>query len=107
MPIQALFNPKRGIMNHYNNSLNLLGTESFFDALSTNLPPVFTREEASQMMGGIFSPKTLSNFDASHSGPRLKLKIGKKVAYEKNDFLQWLRHKLYNKEQYNVKRIYN
>lgn len=67
---------------------------SFFIALAKVLPPVFTRETASQSMGGIFSAKTLSNLDANNAGPRIKIKIGKKVAYEKNDFIMWLRNKL-------------
>lgn len=42
------------------------------------------------MIGRIFSPRTLSNFDAAGRGPRKKIKIGKRVAYEKGDFLEWL-----------------
>lgn len=62
----------------------------FLDGLRKLLPPIFTRETASKMIGGIFSPRTLSNFDAAGRGPRRKIKIGKRVAYEKEDFLEWL-----------------
>jgi len=64
--------------------------DSFIDDLRKELPPIFTRETASKLTGGIFSPKTLSNFDAAGRGPRRKQHIGKKVAYLKEDFLDWL-----------------
>lgn len=60
------------------------------EKLKEQLPPIFSRETASKMLGGIFSPKTLSNFDAAKKGPPKRIKFGKKVAYEKNDFIEWL-----------------
>ncbi len=62
----------------------------FLDGLRNLLPPIFSRETASKMTGGIFTPRTLSNFDAAGRGPKKKVKIGKRVAYEKEDFLNWL-----------------
>lgn len=64
--------------------------DAFLEELKLKLPPIFTRETASQMMGGIFSPRTLSNFDAAGTGPPNKRHIGKKVVYSKDDFLRWL-----------------
>ncbi len=72
-----------------------LGTESFFQALEQNLPPVFTRKTASEMTGGIISPKTLSNLNAMGKGPP-KVKTGSKVAYERATFVQWLRARMDN-----------
>lgn len=69
----------------------------FLDGLRTLLPPIFTRETASKMIGGIFTPRTLSNFDAAGRGPRKKIRVGKRVAYEKEDFLKWLEGRILNK----------
>jgi len=66
------------------------GNMNFFHELRQRLPPIFTRETACNMIGGIFSPRTLSNFDAAGKGPDNKYHIGKKVAYERDDFLDWL-----------------
>lgn len=68
----------------------LPGSDDFFKCLRESLPPVFSRETASKMIGGIFSPRTLSNLDAEGKGPRQKRHIGKKVAYAREDFLDWL-----------------
>lgn len=65
-------------------------SDDFFDELRKNLPSIFTRETASKMTGGIFSPRTLSNFDAAGNGPANKRRIGKKVVYGKDEFLMWL-----------------
>lgn len=62
----------------------------FLDGLKELLPPIFSRETACKMIGGIFTPKTLSNFDAAGKGPIRKIKIGKRVAYQKDDFINWL-----------------
>ena len=64
--------------------------ESFFRTLERNLPGVFSREEASRQMGGILRAKTLSNLDAAGRGPS-RIRIGKKVCYERRSFLQWLK----------------
>lgn len=73
---------------------SLLGTEAFFTALTQELPPVFSRETASRLMGGILTPKTLSNIDGLGNGPSVKVRLGKKIGYEKHSFIEWLRNKL-------------
>lgn len=64
--------------------------QDYFSELERSMPEIFTRETACKLIGGIFSPRTLSNFDAAGNGPRIKLRIGKKVAYKRHDFLEWL-----------------
>lgn len=64
---------------------------TFFEQLEKNLPPVFSREEAARQLGGLVRAKTLSNLDAAGQGPRVKIRIRKKVCYERRSFLQWLR----------------
>ena len=79
-----------------NNIQNLFGTDEFFDVLKNNLPAIFTREEASRCMGRLLSAKTLANMDAANSGPYRKMKVGKKVCYERDSFISWLKTKLHN-----------
>ena len=67
-------------------------TESFFEKLKETLPPVFTREEAVKHLGGLFHRKTLGNIDIRGEGPNVRVRIGKKVAYERESFIQWLRN---------------
>ena len=42
----------------------MFGDEIFLDQLRKELPPVFTREFASEKIGRIFSAKSMSNADA-------------------------------------------
>lgn len=80
--------------SHRTHITNLYGTDRFFDALEKELPPVFTRDVASKCMGGLLAPKTMSNADAMGTGPSVRVRIGKKVAYERTSFMTWLRQKL-------------
>ena len=64
--------------------------KEYFYELERSLPPIFTRETASKMIGGIFSPRTLSNFDSAGTGPRNKFNLGKKVGYRREEFIEWL-----------------
>ena len=64
---------------------------AIFEQLDKNLPPVFSREEADRQMGGLIKAKILSNLDATGNGPWVKIRIRKKVCYERRSFLQWLR----------------
>lgn len=66
--------------------------ETFFAKLSDALPPVFSREEAARHLGGILKAKTLANIDFLGEGPSVKVRIGKKVGYEKNTFIEWLQN---------------
>lgn len=63
---------------------------SIIGSLKDTLPPVFSREEAAKHLGGLICAKTLSNLDALGKGPSVKLRVGKKVAYERDSFLKWL-----------------
>lgn len=71
-----------------------VGSRQFFTALEKSLPPVFTRKTASEAIGGLISPKTMSNDDALGRGPSEKVRIGNKVGYEKASFLLWLKNKI-------------
>lgn len=66
-------------------------TDVFFTSLEKTLPPVFTRTEAAKHLGGILSARTLNNIDWRGEGPEVRVRIGKKVGYERASFMQWLR----------------
>ena len=71
-----------------------IGSRQFFSALEKALPPVFTRKTASEAIGGLISPKTMSNDDALGRGPSGKVRVGNKVGYEKASFLHWLKSRI-------------
>lgn len=68
--------------------------KQLFKKLEDTLPAVFSRQEAAKQLGYAISAKTLSNLDAKGLGPKQKLYIGGKVAYEKKDFLEWLKNRV-------------
>ena len=72
----------------------LRNIELFMGNLERNLPLVFDRDTATRMLGGILGKKTLANADSAGNGPAVKLKIGKKVMYEKASFMEWLKSKI-------------
>lgn len=65
--------------------------ETFFTSLESTLPPVFSREEAARHLGGILTAKTLNNIDCLGNGPEVRVRIGKKIGYERTNFVNWLR----------------
>jgi hypothetical protein len=61
-----------------------------FSKLFEGLPPIVARSEVSRVSGGILTSKTMANHDSLGTGPAGRLKIGRKVAYEKNSLISWL-----------------
>lgn len=55
---------------------------------------VFFCQEVTKRFGYTVSAKTLANLDAKGPGPSQKLHIGGKVAYEKDNFLTWLKDRV-------------
>jgi len=80
--------------SHGYNSVTSFFDTNFFTTLEKELPPLFTRQLASQKTGGLISAKTLSNLDSLNRGPSVKVRIGSKVGYERANFLQWLRGRM-------------
>ncbi len=64
--------------------------------LRMELPPTFSRQFVASRLGGLITAKTLSNLDAKNEGPPHKISIGRKIAYERDDFLDWLEKRLQN-----------
>ena len=63
-------------------------------SLEESLPPLFDRKAAVKALNGIVSIKALSNADANGVGPKIKMRIGKKVIYDRTSFLEWLRYRI-------------
>ena len=52
--------------------------------------PFVPRTEVSHFSGGLLNGKTMANHDSLGTGPAGRLKIGRKIAYEKNSLIAWL-----------------
>jgi len=48
------------------------------------------REKVGEFTGGIITPKTLANLDATGEGPKGRITVGRKVAYPVGAFISWL-----------------
>ncbi len=98
---QMMANQQQGIHQHNNNYFQAqqqssyieVGSDDFFKKLEKELPPVFSRQTASNILGGLISSKTLCNLDGLGGGPEKKIRIGSKVGSEKSSFLEWLRRR--------------
>lgn len=62
--------------------------------LEKSLPPVFARKEVGRLTGGLVAPHTLANADAQGIGPAGRMWIGRHMAYNREDFLAWLRARI-------------
>ena len=60
-----------------------------FTLLENELPPVFARCDVGKFLGGLISPAYLANLDCLKRGPK-SIRIGRKVGYFREDFLEWL-----------------
>ena len=63
----------------------------FVEKISESLPPIFTRSVAVSNLGGLLGAKTLANIDNKGKGPSSKIRMGKKVLYERDSFIDWLK----------------
>ena len=61
--------------------------------LLKSLPPVIARTEVPRLLGGIISAGHLANLDCIGEGPP-RIRVGRKVAYEREAFLAWLAPRL-------------
>jgi len=69
-------------------------TDSIIESLRADLPTVFTRAKAEELLGGIISAGSLANADSAGEGPEGLFYMGRKAAYQKAPFLEWLRPRL-------------
>lgn len=64
-----------------------------FEDLRDSLPAIIARTEVGRLTGGLINPRSLANLDAEGSGP-VRFKLGRKVAYLREDFIAWLRSRV-------------
>ena len=57
-------------------------------------PLLVTRMEAQRITGNLVKSRTLANLDCLGKGPAVKIKLGRKVAYSRDSFLDWLSKQL-------------
>ncbi len=51
------------------------------------------RNEIDRFTGGLISPSTMANLDSQGKGP-VKIKLGKKIAYPVEPFVEWLNRRI-------------
>lgn len=59
------------------------------DQLRKTLPPVIARCQIDRYLGGLVARGSMQNLDSEGRGPR-KIRMGKKVAYLREDLVSWL-----------------
>jgi hypothetical protein len=52
--------------------------------------PLVARSEVSRFSGGLLNPKTLANHDSNGTGPKGRIKCGRKIAYPVTELVAWL-----------------
>lgn len=72
-------------------------SSGLLERLREELPPTFSRQYVCSKLGGLMTPKTLSNLDAKGEGPSARIFIGRHVGYVREDFLDWLEKRLKNR----------
>ena len=63
------------------------------ERLTKSLPPLIARHTIRTYLGDIFSEAYLANLDSQGLGPR-KVKFGRKAAYMREDFIEWLLNRM-------------
>lgn len=60
--------------------------------LLTNLefPALFPRVAVGRLTAGIIHPKTMANLDSLGLGPSKRWRVGRRVFYERDSFIEWL-----------------
>jgi len=71
----------------------MLLSERIVKDLERELPLLVFRNELGRLIPGL-NPRTLANFDAIGLGPKERVLVGRKVAYPRQSFLEWLRGRI-------------
>ncbi len=62
-----------------------------FSSLAKKWPSSFVaRQEVEKFTGGIISAKYLANLDCQGLGPKERIKVGRKIAYSVDSFVEWM-----------------
>ena len=65
--------------------------EEFLDKLNKTLPALVDRTTASKAFDGLLTVRAMANADNKGQGPKGRRKIGRKVVYERDSFLEWIK----------------
>lgn len=68
----------------------LMAEKDLKETLLDALPPVFTRRTAAKLTGGLLAAGTLANLDCRGRGPSGTVRLGRKIAYRREEFVDWL-----------------
>jgi len=52
--------------------------------------PYVARDKVGEFSGGILHPRTIANLDCRGEGPKGRIRIGRKVAYDAIELAKWL-----------------
>jgi hypothetical protein len=65
-----------------------------FSSLADRWPsPFVSRGEVERFTGGIISIKYLANLDSQGAGPQGRVRVGRKIAYNVRDLINWLENR--------------
>ncbi|MBW1967394.1 MAG: hypothetical protein JRI48_08405 [Deltaproteobacteria bacterium] len=53
--------------------------------------PLVAREKVGEFSGFILNARTLANYDSRGTGPKGRIKIGRKVCYPATELVEWMR----------------
>ena len=63
-----------------------------FDEMAKKWPSsIVARSEISKFTGGLFSSGRMRNLDSQGKGPKIRIRSGRKIAYNVEDLIEWLR----------------
>lgn len=68
--------------------------EDFWLKLERELPLLLTRRDVKMYCGSLITPAGLANLDSKGRGPTVRLTIGKYRAYERTNFIEFLRSRV-------------
>lgn len=69
--------------------------ETFREYITAELPPIIAREKVSTYTGNFIASGTMANLDSQGLGPKQLPNNGRKVAYVKKDFIEWLINRIF------------
>jgi hypothetical protein len=62
-----------------------------FSSLAQKWPsPFVARHEIERFTGGMVSIKYLANLDCQGLGPKIRIKVGRKIAYPVQSVIEWM-----------------
>lgn len=67
-----------------------------YDAMKQNWPsPVVVRQQRhlDRFAGGLLNAGTLANHDSAGTGPKGRIRCGRKVAYPVDSLIEWMRER--------------